>query len=822
MKLENQILGATINTSSQMHADIADEIQRNKIGSTALAMALLCIVNFMVYFPSIGGFFLADDFTHIRYLYDVFHGKPALLLTNFYSNWMQTAGTEFYRPLTTLSLALDYLIWKNNAMGFHLSNLFFQVASTILFYFLVQRLVFTIVRPQAKLLAFVSAMFFAVYPLHPEVVSWVIGRVDSLATMFYLAAFLLFLKHEQDSFEKYPSARLAVLWLSLTCYCCALLSKEIAITLPLAIWLWLVICAPSDNKSLSKMLRALKTTLPYWLTLAAYLAIRSVALGTLWGGYAGSLAVKLSVFKILFEQPLLAKLVFPFNDELFSPRHLLRNALHVLYALAGIVIILRLMAKRFYYLPGREIIYGILWLILCVVPAYQVLYLTPTLQGSRMIYLASLPLSFLFSLLLMPILNKDLPSNPRTKFLTIASSSLCLLVLLVFARTAYLNNLPWRRAGDELKELRQSLLDKATIAGSQKKLVLFNMPGHFKGAHMLCNGYMLNLLCSKEVSGCDFPSKIITFEHPFFSDPDLFNMTRLQRMLVNKDRYVFVGWQRFLPSAKNSGSNSMCGCLKDINIDNTTQPSTKLTQKTSCIDANVFQSIDFKMPPLLTVGSGLFELVVKASGLSKDDNQKGYSLQVHWFSADDTAIRKDGSLALPLVIDNDTHSYLFNFREHISWLLCNHVDRLKICATPGKYKLEIIKARFRNPANVIPQFDLYRDTSRFEDAAGVYHLSPKQVITFQYDASQVTGAQSIAYEISKPNVWFEHQDKTLNANHFSSDVTLLRKIGIVRGDFEVHGSDLGLDYFETHLAAVDKQGHMVGLMSDPVYAQVGF
>jgi hypothetical protein len=202
--------------------------------------------------------------------------------------------------------------------------------------------------------------------------------------------------------------------------------------------------------------------------------------------------------------------------------------------------------------------------------------------------------------------------------------------------------------------------------------------------------------------------------------------------------------------------------------------------------------------------------------------QKGHAIQVHWFSADDNAVIKEGCLACPLTMDDNTHSCLFNLREHTSWLLCNHIDRLSFFGTPGEYNLEIKQARFLNPATIIPYFDLYRNTCRFEDSTGVYHLTPKQVITFQYDASRVMGAIATSYEVSKPNVWFEHQDKTLNANHFSSDVTLLRKIGTVRGDFEVHGSDLGLDYFETHLAAVDKQGHIVGLMSDPVYAQVGF
>src|SRR5580692_1803299 len=81
------------------------------INRTPLIVVFLCIINCIVYFPSIGGYFLADDFVHINYVYEAFHGRPDLLLANFFSNSIQAAGTKFYRPFLTLSVALDYLIW---------------------------------------------------------------------------------------------------------------------------------------------------------------------------------------------------------------------------------------------------------------------------------------------------------------------------------------------------------------------------------------------------------------------------------------------------------------------------------------------------------------------------------------------------------------------------------------------------------------------------------------------------------------------------------------------------------------------------------------
>jgi len=831
--------------------DTGSNCRSNQISFTALILVILCIINCIVYFPTIGGYFLADDFVHISYVYDAFHGKPNLLLTNFYSNSIQAAGTKFYRPFLTLSLALDYLIWKNNALGYHLSNLFFQICSTVLLYFLTQRLAIALDKGKAKLVAAMTALLFAVYPLHPEVVSWVTCRVDSLATMFYLAACLLFFKYKQDRSAPSAPANVLVLILSLVCYLCGMFSKEIAVTLPIALWLWLVIFDDDDKPVWRKALLAFNSTLPYWLLLCAYLVLRFLALGTICGGYSGSLALNFAVFKSFTEQPFFNKLFLPFNDQLFSPRNLFRRCLSTLYSLAAVALVLRLLNKRVYYIPVKLMIYGILWFVICLLPTYQVLYLAADLQGSHFLYLASVPLCLLFSLMLVPILRSNgyawvgkiatdgAPNTLYTKVLTLTSASVGLTVAAIFAFITYQNNIPWRRAGDELRQLQAALMTKAATILPGKKLVLVDMPHHYKGAHMLYNGATLDLMCSRAISGQNISPQIITFEHPLFGDPDLVNRTRLKRFLAQTGNYVLVAWKSNLLSKKNGrndGWNTINVCLRRDNGRGELREihaSDAKTHSVNCVDLSLsaselvsvdphgFDFLELHHKLIGTADNGLLEINVKASNIVNERAKANNGLYVQWFSADDNAVGKEGCLGQPLIIDGKTHAYLFDLGEHKSWLLCNSVDRLKIWATPGKYRLSINNVRFLDSSTIIPQFDLYRDTARFEDDSGVYHLTPKQVITFQYDATHIVGAQAVVYESSKSNVWFEHEDQTLNSNHFSHNAILVRKLPNLRGDFEIHGSDLGLDYFETHLTAVDKKGYVVGLMSDPVYAQVG-
>ena len=75
------------------------------------------------------------------------------------------------------------------------------------------------------------AAVFAVHPLHVESVAWVFERKDVLSGLFYLAAALAWMRFvEQPRRGRYVG--------TLALYAAALLSKSIAITLPMALLIW--------------------------------------------------------------------------------------------------------------------------------------------------------------------------------------------------------------------------------------------------------------------------------------------------------------------------------------------------------------------------------------------------------------------------------------------------------------------------------------------------------------------------------------------------------------------------------------------------------
>ena len=177
------------------------------------AVAGLVALTFACYANSLGNGFVFDDHT------------LALRYSRAESLGEALGVMRTYRPVRTLSYALDYWIWGENAFGFHLSNVLLHAAAVSLFFFLVRRIT-------GKLLvSIVAAAIFAAHPLQTDAVSYISGRRDVLFALFYLAAFLSYLSYSSKRSIR-SLAMFAVFW------ALGLMSKEMAVSLPAVIFLW--------------------------------------------------------------------------------------------------------------------------------------------------------------------------------------------------------------------------------------------------------------------------------------------------------------------------------------------------------------------------------------------------------------------------------------------------------------------------------------------------------------------------------------------------------------------------------------------------------
>lgn len=148
------------------------------------------------------------------------------------SAWMADHGI---RPVLKLSYLLN---WTSGLgiVGFHLVNVSIHTANTFLVYGLARRLATSwgsVERPSlSDHFAILAALAFAVHPVQTEAVTYVSGRSTSLMAMFYLASLLTYARGRN------ADSALLIHLVSPALFVIALLTKETAVTLPVALLLW--------------------------------------------------------------------------------------------------------------------------------------------------------------------------------------------------------------------------------------------------------------------------------------------------------------------------------------------------------------------------------------------------------------------------------------------------------------------------------------------------------------------------------------------------------------------------------------------------------
>ena len=131
-----------------------------------------------------------------------------------------------YHPLTIVSYALEYDKHGLAPRPYHVTNLIFHIFNTLLVY------LFILLLSRKKFVAFITALLFAVHPMHVESVAWVAERKDVMFTFFFLAALCVYVKY-----IRIPKGGAAWIVLALLLFVLSLLSKAMAVTLPVVMLL---------------------------------------------------------------------------------------------------------------------------------------------------------------------------------------------------------------------------------------------------------------------------------------------------------------------------------------------------------------------------------------------------------------------------------------------------------------------------------------------------------------------------------------------------------------------------------------------------------
>lgn len=197
------------------------------------------------------------------------------LIRSFGNLWISFASdlyqsnSNYYRPLQSAVNTFDYFLWGMHPSGFHLTNIVLHIAVVLLYFLLIMRLTGD-PRP-----AFAAAALYAVHPANVPVAAYVAGRADSLAAVFMLLSLNQFLSHMGSESAGESVGRYI---LSLSAYCAALLSKEMAVILPALIILLRGFFVSGEEADRSRQRIKFHYISWYVIITAVYISLRVYAL----------------------------------------------------------------------------------------------------------------------------------------------------------------------------------------------------------------------------------------------------------------------------------------------------------------------------------------------------------------------------------------------------------------------------------------------------------------------------------------------------------------------------------------------------------------
>ncbi len=299
----------------------------------------------------------------------------------------QDSATNYYRPMMHVIFMAEFFSFGLEAWGYHLTNALLHAVNTVLVFLITLKLLTEKGRNgeesfqdgdagvvgrsigNKNALAFISALIFAVHPVHTEAVAWVSSVPELSFSLFFLVSLYTFiLALPAAAGTEAGGKRPLFAAVSIIAFALSLLCKETAVTLLPVLLLYLFLFRKGAIN-----LRALKWTFLYPAVIILYAVIKVAVAGGIVPsarytelttiGYLLNLIPLVSDYIRLFIFPCKLNLFYIFRplSSFLEPRFVLS------FFVTGGVVLLAIWKRR-----DRAALFAIIWALLTIAPALYI------------------------------------------------------------------------------------------------------------------------------------------------------------------------------------------------------------------------------------------------------------------------------------------------------------------------------------------------------------------------------------------------------------------------------------------------------------------
>lgn len=289
-----------------------------------------------------------------------------------------------YRPIVTLSLAVDYALGSGAMFPFHLSMFLFFIAQLLLMYLLFKGILArSTAAPWDRYLAFFACSWYGLHTANAETINYISARSDSISTFFVVLALTIY------AYSK--STRRYQLYL-IPAALGVLTKEQAAMFVPILFLYLLYFEIPISfvrlvsRENVAKLLKITKAVIPSALVCGGLTAMGMKIAASWHPGGSSKLLYALTQPAAMVHYAV--SFLYPYNLSADTDWTVVQNLAddRIYYGIAGVAALLYLAwitAKKSEFKP---ISFGILWFFVALIPTSSVVPLAEPINDHRMFF----------------------------------------------------------------------------------------------------------------------------------------------------------------------------------------------------------------------------------------------------------------------------------------------------------------------------------------------------------------------------------------------------------------------------------------------------